>query len=331
MSATLRRFVPAVFSVLLLLGLSACGADTPAANSPTSSTPTSSSPTASSSVSAGRLDEVSISGDVGTIPKVTWKSPIKATSAQNRTIVAGDGSALGDGDSALVHFWIGNGSTQAKATSSYDAGKAELFTLSKNLNPLLVDALTGATVGSRVAVTSSASEVFGTTGNPTLGIGAKDSVLLVIDVVSAVEAAPSGAAAQAPSWMPAITPATGDPAAFDFTGIPQPAGKFRKATLLAGKGERVRKGMTVAVNYLGQVYGGAMPFDESYTKAPIAFGIGVGQVIPGWDKQVVGSTVGSRIVIEVPPKLGYGAAGNSQAGIKGTDTLYFVIDILGAG
>jgi peptidylprolyl isomerase len=31
----------------------------------------------------------------------------------------------------------------------------------------------------------------------------------------------------------------------------------------------------------------------------------------------------------VPPKYGYGAAGNVDAGIKGTDTLVFVIDILG--
>jgi peptidylprolyl isomerase len=31
----------------------------------------------------------------------------------------------------------------------------------------------------------------------------------------------------------------------------------------------------------------------------------------------------------VPPRLGYGAEGNADAGIGGTDTIYFLIDILG--
>jgi peptidylprolyl isomerase len=44
----------------------------------------------------------------------------------------------------------------------------------------------------------------------------------------------------------------------------------------------------------------------------------------------VGQQVGSRVVVAIPPELGYGKGGNKQAGIKGTDTLYFVVDILAA-
>jgi FKBP-type peptidyl-prolyl cis-trans isomerase len=33
-------------------------------------------------------------------------------------------------------------------------------------------------------------------------------------------------------------------------------------------------------------------------------------------------------MLVVPPAEGYGKTGNSQAGIKGTDTLVFVLDIL---
>ena len=32
----------------------------------------------------------------------------------------------------------------------------------------------------------------------------------------------------------------------------------------------------------------------------------------------------------IPPDKGYGAEGNAQAGITGTDTLVFVVDILDA-
>ena len=37
-----------------------------------------------------------------------------------------------------------------------------------------------------------------------------------------------------------------------------------------------------------------------------------------------------RRVLEIPQQEGYKKAGSPQAGIKGTDTLYFVVDIVGA-
>jgi peptidylprolyl isomerase len=97
-----------------------------------------------------------------------------------------------------------------------------------------------------------------------------------------------------------------------------------------GDGAVVAQGQTIAVNYLGQVYKGAKPFDESFTGNPASFQIGTGAVIKGWDQALVGKTVGSRVIMAVPPELGYGKQGNEGAGIKGTDTLYFVVDILGA-
>ena len=51
----------------------------------------------------------------------------------------------------------------------------------------------------------------------------------------------------------------------------------------------------------------------------------------GWDKELVGKTVGSRVILSIPPADGYGKEGNKDAGIKGTDTLFFVVDILAAG
>ena len=56
--------------------------------------------------------------------------------------------------------------------------------------------------------------------------------------------------------------------------------------------------------------------------------IGEGQVIPGWDKGLVGQTVGSRNLLVIPPAQGYGAKGSPPA-IGPKDTLVFVIDILG--
>ncbi len=74
-------------------------------------------------------------------------------------------------------------------------------------------------------------------------------------------------------------------------------------------------------------------FDSSWKRGqPFGFTIGASpsQVILGWDKGLAGQTVGSRVLLVIPPADGYGKTGSPQAGIKGTDTLVFVVDILGA-
>src|SRR5436305_11623692 len=56
--------------------------------------------------------------------------------------------------------------------------------------------------------------------------------------------------------------------------------------------------------------------------------MGIGKVIKGWDTALVGLHAGTRALLVIPPDQGYGAGGNSQAGIKGTDTLVFVVDVI---
>ncbi|WP_284255574.1 FKBP-type peptidyl-prolyl cis-trans isomerase [Pseudolysinimonas kribbensis] len=51
-------------------------------------------------------------------------------------------------------------------------------------------------------------------------------------------------------------------------------------------------------------------------------------VIPGFAKALVGQKVGSQVIVMIPPADGYGSGGSPEVGIKGTDTLVFVIDIL---
>ena len=110
----------------------------------------------------------------------------------------------------------------------------------------------------------------------------------------------------------------------------KPSTALQTKVLSTGKGKAVTKGELLVVDYLGQVWRGSV-FDNSYDrKQPLGTPIGAGQVIPGWDKALVGKTIGSRILMVVPPAEGYGSTGNSGAGIKGTDTLAFVVDIVNA-
>ncbi|MDI3386881.1 FKBP-type peptidyl-prolyl cis-trans isomerase [Streptomyces sp. B-S-A8] len=113
-------------------------------------------------------------------------------------------------------------------------------------------------------------------------------------------------------------------------GSGEPSKDLAVKVLIEGKDAKVAKGDYLQADYLGQIWTSAKVFDNSYDRGtPTIFPIGVGQVIPGWDQGLVGKKVGSRVQLGIPPELGYGEQGNEQAGIKGTDTLVFVVDIVG--
>jgi peptidylprolyl isomerase len=310
--------VPALLSVCALT-LTACGGDDDGDGFP------------GAGKTLDRLDAVTISGDVGSPPEVKWKAAMDAGKIETETIVEGDGDPLKGQDDVLAHLWIGNGFSKQQAFSTYDDKRAELLTVNNQLPEFLTD-IRDAKLGSRLAITASAEEAFGPTGNSQLGIGNKDTVLVIVDLVSKVLDKPEGERAPYPEWMPIPQFTNGVPSGFSFDGAPTPTDELRRVQLLKGAGPRVEKGQTIAVRYLGQVFGGDKPFDENFSGdgAPTTFGIGTGQVIKGWDQALVGVPVGSRVVLSIPPELGYGEAGNEQAGIKGTDTLVFVIDILAA-
>ena len=102
------------------------------------------------------------------------------------------------------------------------------------------------------------------------------------------------------------------------------------STILQGTGAPITAGDEVVSQYVGQIWASGTEFDSSWSRNdPAAFIVGANQLIPGWDKGLVGVKAGSRVLLVIPPADGYGSAGQSSAGIKGTDTLVFVIDILG--
>src|SRR6266568_2147122 len=126
--------------------------------------------------------------------------------------------------------------------------------------------------------------------------------------------------------------------AFGASGNPQAGIKgtdtlvFVVDLIKAFAGSEAASGQPVVVQYVGAIWKTGKVFDSSWKRhQPFGFTIGAtpGQVIPGWDQGLVGQPVGSRVLLSVPPADGYGKTGNTQAGIKGTDTLVFVVDILG--
>jgi peptidylprolyl isomerase len=95
-----------------------------------------------------------------------------------------------------------------------------------------------------------------------------------------------------------------------------------------GTGAEAKAGDEVTVQYVGVGYDSKKEFDSSWSRnEPFAFGLGAGQVIPGWDQGVEGMKVGGRRELIIPPELAYGPEGSPPV-IGKNETLVFVIDLL---
>ncbi|MEU0336333.1 FKBP-type peptidyl-prolyl cis-trans isomerase [Streptomyces sp. NPDC006193] len=147
-------------------------------------------------------------------------------------------------------------------------------------------------------------------------------------------ASPSASAAPPPKIvdgpLPAVTGGTGfgeKPTVAKGPG--DPSKNLAVRTLVAGRGRPVAENDFIKADYLGQIWNTGKVFDNSYDrKRPLVMQLAKGSIIDGWRYALAGKKTGSRVEIAVPPAWGYGTSGQPQAGIKGTDTLVFVIDLI---
>jgi peptidylprolyl isomerase len=150
---------------------------------------------------------------------------------------------------------------------------------------------------------------------------------------SASPSAPATSAAPPPKIVDGPLPAISAGAKFGekptvAKGSGDPSKNLAVKTVIAGAGKSVAENDYIQAHYLGQVWNTAKVFDNSYDrKTPLLIQLAQGSIIDGWRYALAGKKVGSRVMFSVPPTWGYGKEGNSQAGIKGTDTLVFVADI----
>ena len=316
-----RRLVALTIVPFLLFGAAACGDESGSQGS------------ASSSVDMGEpIKGLEVSGEFGKQPKVTVDAPLKVDEAQSEVLTLGEGNEVVEGrpppstcsSSTAPPARPPSAPTSRASRSPATWPRAEIF-------PSVLDAVVGKPVGSRIAIASPPAEAFGAQGAQQYGIGAQDDVVFVVDIMSVPLDGPEGEKADVPEDLPSpVVDSEGDVSKFTFDNAPaKPSDELQVVPLIEGEGEPVQAGDSVTFDYLGQVYGTETIFDESYTTAPRTFTVGEGSLIKAWDEGLVGVKAGSRVMIIAPPEYGYGENGNPQAKIKGTDTLVFVVDVLG--
>jgi len=228
---------------------------------------------------------VTIEGKQGEEPEVTFDGRLDGSEEETDVLVEGDGETVADGDTVSANWWIGNGFTQEEAQSTYSKdGATQSVELTDEVLPFLRDAMIGHKVGDRVIVLTSAAKAYGANGNPTIGIGNKDAVLAVVDIMDRSETVPAldgpqGEEKKPAAWAPTLIEEDGVITGLDFTDAHKPSGKLIATTLVKGDGAKVKTGQTITVDYLGQVYGGRKPFDGSLSKEQMTTQIGVGGLV----------------------------------------------------
>lgn len=295
------------------------------------STPTASSTSAQAACSAPAAGSASkavkVSGALDSVPTVSFTKGLTVSKTQRSTAITGTGAKAVDGTLLNVAFTIYDAASGKKVTSAgYTGMDSAQFTVSTKLYlPGLVKAMRCAPIGSRTVTVADAADMFGTNGSETFGVAAGDDLVIVMDLLSPVAKKATGTPVAPKAGFPTVTlAADGQPK----VTIPKKTAPttLQLEVLKKGSGAVVPSGASVTVQYQGTLWRTGVVFDQSWGSGPTTFS--TDKVVTGFKKAIVGQTVGSQVLVIVPPADGYGTAGNDTAGIKGTDTLVFVVDIL---
>ena len=300
-----KRLLGAMTALALCLGLSACGGKSDGG-----------------SHSGDTMQGVSASGKLGSKPDISFKTPFKVENQTHQVIQEGNGEVIRDGDRVCTRSLALDAKTGKVINSTWDKSSPECsIVISRKSIPAYYDTFKGLKVNSTVAV-----------GIDESGSGsskATESYIMALTFVSRsknLTRAQGQKVTDLPSDLPKISLDDKGKPSLDLNGY-QPKGGLVVQPLIKGKGAKVGQHQSVSANYTGWLASDGKQFDSSWDRGQ-ASDFSLDQVVKGWQQGLAGQTVGSQVLLVVPPDLGYGS--QQQQKIPANSTLIFVVDILAA-
>jgi peptidylprolyl isomerase len=307
----LRKFIAIVTSLLLLPVLTACSAENKAFCDPYTK--------------GNSLDNLEISGSFGVKPTVEFANALNSEVIETKVISEGSGPVIVGKQFVKFDYTVLNGTTKAiLGQSTYDSmgGEAQFLTVGNAVD--ICHGLSGVKEGSRVAMLIPAGVA---APEDTDTIKKTDSVLFVLDITKVYLQGTGSESKPADSGMPSVVFAPDGTPGVTMPKTQAPA-EYKSQIFQAGSGDQVELGDTVTLNYSGFLWETGSLFDSSWANGqPQQFQVTEGGLISGFVKALVGAKTGSKMVVVLPPNLGYGEQGNDT--IPGNATLVFVIEVLG--
>lgn len=254
---------------------------------------------------------VVVSGEAETAPRLEYEIPLVIDRAVVAVVWEGTGPRVVDGQPILVNYYAEHGDDGSVINETYSTEPKPYLLTAEELGVDIYSALSGKRVGSRVLHVAPP------------GPGETSATVAVFDLLATRA---SGEEVESREGLPVVTLSSrGEPS----VGLPEaePPAELQVQPLIRGNGPQVVAGQVITVQFLGVTWEGT-EVDSSWDpgELPVAFPIGVGSVIAGWDQGLVEQTVGSQVLLVVPPHLGWGGSQHEFA----DQTLVFVVDILAA-
>jgi len=316
-----------VVPLLACLVIAGCGSSKPSASASSSS---SSSAAANSNANANA--SVTVGGVFGTTPVVKIPKLDANNKLTVKTVIQGTGPTVTKTDAMaanfVLYFW--DGTTNTLRANTFTSNPT---VIGGTMLPGLETALVGQKVGSRVLAVIPPADGYGTAGNSQLGITGTTTLVFVIDVIKSYSNTASASGTQESDGGGSLPTVSAHLGSAPTVTIPPktPPSKLVATTLIKGTGPKLVKGEFVIAQYTGYIWQTKKLFLSSWSSgSPAGFVVQASpeQAFPGWDSGLVGQTVGSRVMLVMPPEDAYGSAGDAQLGITSTDTVVFVLDII---
>lgn len=254
--------------------------------------------------------EVTVSGMIGDPPVVEFQQPLSVPEERGVVVVPGTGAELVEGQDVLLNMYALDGRDATVLQNTYTDAPTSLVLTDAEAGSEIVDLLVGQRVGARVMYLEEANDV---------------PLVLVIDVLPTRA---SGEEIPAVEGLPGV--------ALDENGAPTvtipadtaPPGDLVVQPLVRGGGVQVEVGQVITVRFTGVAWSSGEVFDSNWVEGtkPASTMIGIGQIIEGWERGLLEQSVGSQVLLVVPPELAYAGTGRAYA----DETLVYVVDILDA-
>ena len=276
-------------------------------------------------------DAVSAEGRVGARPDVDFPTPLVAPAPEVTRVVAGEGQQVGrDGqvDFALTYFDAATGEEIGSLGYGAPGGDDGPARSAVGIEDYAISgALACASVGDRLVLTATGADA-----------GMQDAArtyVFVIDVLAAYLGKADGMNLLPQDGMPTVvTEVDGTPAV--ALGLVEQPETTRAETVKSGSGAAVRAGDRVVAHLRAWTWpaGGGTPteFASTWNGAYEAYTMSLedrddNPVPPGVRRAVDGATVGSQLLVVIPP----GEDGYTQPpqGVAEDATMIWVVDILG--
>lgn len=265
---------------------------------------------------SGDISQVSVVQSESLAPDIEFELGLTYLEEQTEVLWSGDGEPLVDGQPLLLDIYAESLIDGTVIRNTFD-GVPESFLMAPEIvGENIYAALRNVSVGGRVLVVSP----------PGSGDDEHEPVAIVVDVLATTA---MGEERNPVDGMPTVTVGKQGEPIISVDDNAEPTPELRVSTLINGGGTQVRPTSLVTANYTmafytdspadeeagleeGDEWVAGEVFDSSWeaARAPLVLDMDTASVVPGLQQGLLDQTEGSRVLMVVPPTLGYPERGS---------------------